>query len=302
MKMQFRILFVVLLCSLFTKASGCAFGIKLGHDSTRIASIQSGKGRLEIVSSEEGKRYMPSLIGFRKGLPAFNTDAVSLLSRPGSLVFNSIPETFSPDMFLANSVSTNGSVLKLDDESILRNCDLSTIFFSFLRETVSKHTEKDARDCVITIPVHTSTSTRHAILQSAEASGLRVLSLMEEDAAAALNYASQANVESEQTYFLIDSGLTSTTFSIFTITPNVKADNVEATQVKMVSAKRFEKISGQAVNALILSDVLKSNKIENVEILSAKDQMLLSSEVEKLKKILTTYPTASFTVLLLFLD
>src|ERR1700722_19530995 len=79
--------FLAFSCCWSVAKSASTFGIKFGHASTRMGAILGDKSNIEVVLNGEGKRFVPTVLALRNDLPVFNSDALSLVTRKGSLVF-----------------------------------------------------------------------------------------------------------------------------------------------------------------------------------------------------------------------
>ena len=81
-----------------------------------------------------------------------------------------------------------GLAFKLDEESTFTAEELAAMMFTYARDTTKDFGGQAVRDCVITVPSFATTHERRALTTAAEIAGLKVLALIEENTAAALQY------------------------------------------------------------------------------------------------------------------
>ena len=269
--------------------SASTFGIKFGYDSTRIGAILSGRSNIEIVLNGEGKRYVPTILALRNDLPVFNSDALSLATRRGSLVFEASPAILSNNL-IHSRVETSESTDFKNDETL-------ALYFSYIRDLIRTFAGKEnAKDCVLSVPPYLNYHERQNLIKVAELSGLKVLSLIDDISSAALQYTSNHEGDVEQNLLFVDSGLNATTLAMVKVIPKAANQDKTSTQVKIGNITSDFDVSGRMVNEIIYKEVLASMEIKDPNQVTPVLQKKILMEIEKLKRTLSSYPSASFTV------
>lgn len=166
---------------------------------------------LQVVTNIHSKRKTPLSIGFYKGERLFSTDAESIGTRKPQFVIQS-PHTllgksfddpaiaaYIEDNFLPYEVekSSNGGVsfkLSASEESFPEGRsftaeELTAMFLSYAKHFSSLFAGgAEIIDTVLTVPAHFTQQNRLALLDAASLAGLRVLSLVDENTAAGVQY------------------------------------------------------------------------------------------------------------------
>ena len=280
---------LVFSCYWCVAESASTFGIKFGHGSTRIGAILGGKSTIEVVLNGEGKRFVPSVLAMRNDLPVFNSDALSLITRKGSLVFDASPAVLN-ERLIHSQVEASGSTDFKNDEAL-------ALYFSYIREIAKTHAGKEnAKDCVLSVPTYLDYHQRQNLIRVAELSGLRVLSLVDDISSAALQYASSHGGDVEQDLLFVDSGLHATTLAMVKVIPKAASQGGIATQLKISNAIWDFDISGRRINEIIYAEVLASMQINDPGQVNLILRKKIMAEVERLKRTLSNYPSASFTI------
>ena len=157
-----------------------------------------------LVSNFQSKRKTPTVISFYRGERQFGADALALLSRKPELTISKLSrlvgrspdhplvrqlaaEQFFPhDVFASNA--TGHSQLRIGNE-VFAPEELMAMILQHAKEMAASHTGgKLIKDCVLTVPSGFTQHERRALIASASIAHLNVLSLIEENTAAALHF------------------------------------------------------------------------------------------------------------------
>ena len=186
--------------------NGSLLGIDLGHQFFKVALVKPGTP-FEIVTNVHTKRKTESLVGFDNGERLFGGDARTLAGRRPHLVFDGIRRLLGRGIdhpavatlekryvgfgvesdekrntirmsYTANGNKTSFSVEEVAAMTLIHGRANAEAFAS----------EKDIKDVVLTVPSFYTQAERQAYLDAAEVAGFKVLSLIEENTAAALQY------------------------------------------------------------------------------------------------------------------
>ncbi|CAM9469770.1 unnamed protein product [Ascophyllum nodosum] len=234
--------FTGLLLSFAPSASGNVIGIDLGVDFMKVALVARGKS-LEIVTNMASKRKTEVAVNFDRGERNFGSDAYALLSRKPKQTFTKITTLLGRDLEhpyvapilsrLPNDVDfradEGGVVLTLTDNGL--ETDYSAVeLVAMVLSSAQEMTEMfgySVKDTVITVPEFATAHERRALLDAAGLAGLTVLSVMDENTAAALQHAISQTYEEDTNFMFYNMGANSVQVSIFTFGPKkVKDRNV----------------------------------------------------------------------------
>ncbi|KAJ3154180.1 Hypoxia up-regulated protein 1 [Geranomyces michiganensis] len=217
-------LFALILAGAPQPAAASVIGIDFGTDWSKTALVRSG-APLDIVLNTESKRKTPSVVLVKEGDRRYGSDAVALSTR------------FPQD----NYPALKNLLGKLYDDPVaaayrdtfanrmVRDPARGTVSFTFNETTTFSVEElvamqlaaakKQAEDAgqefvsgaVLTVPPYWGQFERRALLDAADLANLRVLSLVSDETAVALNYASGRTFGAKPEYHIFyDMGAGST--------------------------------------------------------------------------------------------
>jgi len=196
-------------------------GIDFASDSIKVAIVQPGTP-LEIVSNFQSKRKTPTCVTFYRGERMFGADSYALMSRKPELTYSRIfrmmgrtPEhplmkefkdQYFPYTIYAND-TTSATSLKME-ETHYHPEELMAMILQHVKDMTQAFGGKVIKDCVITVPSSFTQHEREAVFTAADIADLKVLTLIEENTAAALHYGLDRTFEtpSNVVYFNMGSG------------------------------------------------------------------------------------------------
>ena len=200
MLLVYVLLSVVIL--LVHTVSGNVIGLDFGSDSMKVAIVQPGTP-LEIVSNFQSKRKTPTMISFYKGERLLGSDANAIMGRKpdltlakvnrmlGRAVSHPLVDEITKKQYFPYSIYTNetsnATCLKVDDTYYSPE-ELIAMMMQHAKDMTTNFGGHIIKDCVITVPSSFTQHERTALYTAAEIADLRVLSLVEENTAAALHY------------------------------------------------------------------------------------------------------------------
>jgi len=218
------------LALLASGASGSVIGIDLGSEWMKVALVQL-KVPLEIVTNTISKRKTEVAIAFDRGERMFGSDAVGALTRKPLDAFGHFRAMLGRtlDHPAVQAVQAHQFATKpyLNDtrQALSYHYPSGNAITSFTAEeltamvlTYARDITKDfgghaVRDCVLTVPCFATMHERRALIAAAEVAGLKVLSLIEDNTAAALHYGKD-NVFENTTVLYYNMGSSSTQVSV----------------------------------------------------------------------------------------
>ncbi|OUM58710.1 hypothetical protein PIROE2DRAFT_52367 [Piromyces sp. E2] len=197
--------------------------IDYGAQWFKVALVKPGVP-LDLVLNRESKRKTPSNICIRDGVRLYGNEANNLATRFPKFTFPSLKnllghkfedeecevyrKTFYNDMIKDEERGT--VAFKYKDETYTVE-ELVSYQLAQAKEMADHMAGENVRDAVITVPRFFNHFERKAIIDAAELAGIRVISLLNEDTASALNFAmTRVFEEAPQHHIFFDMGAGST--------------------------------------------------------------------------------------------
>src|SRR5947209_17088051 len=164
-------------------------GIDFGTSNSVVANFQFGHA--EVVPNREGQKWTPSVVTLR---------------RDGSLAFGQeAKENFDDQRSIRSIKRILGTPERVPlVGQNLRTEQIAVMLFSLLKRDAEQTLNEPITKAVVTIPANSKGLARHATKLCAGASGLQVLTLINEPTAAAITYG--LNAQDDQTVLVYDFG------------------------------------------------------------------------------------------------
>ncbi|KAG0005128.1 hypothetical protein BGZ79_006702 [Entomortierella chlamydospora] len=215
------------LCLDTTPVDAAVMSIDYGTDWFKVALVKPGIP-LDIVLNAESKRKTQSAITIRGDDRAFGSDALSLATRFPQDAFVGLKRVLGRyydddhsaqfrDTFTNNMLKdpVRGTVeFETSAGAKYSVEELVAMQLALAKKQAEETAGEAVKDVVITIPPYFSQFERRALLDAAELAGLRVLSLINDESAVALNYALAWTFPEEQCHIFYDMGAGSTAASL----------------------------------------------------------------------------------------
>lgn len=188
---------------------GQILGIDLGSEFMKVALVRPGQP-FQVITNIHSKRKTPMRLGFYKGERLFGADAVGLSTRRPGLVFtaphmllgrnSSHPdvaeyvESYAPFELWTDDRGSVGLTLPAgpetsEDPTLYSAEELTGMLLKYARKFASIFADGAVvRDAVLTVPSYFTQNERLALLDAAELADLRVLALVDENTAAAVQF------------------------------------------------------------------------------------------------------------------
>ncbi|KAJ3238030.1 Hypoxia up-regulated protein 1 [Chytriomyces hyalinus] len=308
--MQILRLLLVGLPVLQSLVAASVIGIDFGSDWFKVSIVKAGVHQVDIVLNRESKRKTDAVVTIRDGIRYFGTDAVALTTR--------FPESTFP--FVKNLLGIQyNDPLAVEYRSIFSNNMVADPFRNTCAFSVSKdgqvytveeivamqlaHAKRQAEisggesvsGAVITVPAYLVHHERQAILDAAEIAGIRVLQLMNDGTAVALNYIMARSMKEKETqhhiFFDMGAGSTTATLAKFTAT-KVKKELVPEIEILAVGYDR--KLGGRTIDVKLQKHLAKifmkspaGSKSKEPIIGNARSMARLLKEANRVKQILS---------------
>lgn len=198
---NFWLLFTSLFSVLGTALSKAIIGVDLGSVFMKVALVQRN-APLEIVTNLHSKRKTEQMVLFDSGTRFYGSDASSLIARkpfftPTAMnvmlgrdedhpAVKVLTDRYNPILPSFNA-SRNGVCLTIKGDSYTPE-ELVAMTLEHAKDITAAFGQAGVRDCVLTVPSFYTQHERMALLDAAALAGLNVLSLIDENTAAALHF------------------------------------------------------------------------------------------------------------------
>ncbi|XP_061400706.1 hypoxia up-regulated protein 1 [Musca vetustissima] len=228
----------VIACLLFVAAThlrgaqaAAVMSVDLGSEWMKVGIVSPGVP-MEIALNRESKRKTPVTLSFRNGVRSFGEDAVTdgikepasaysyLLDLLGKQIDNPIVDLYRKRFPYYNIIADperNTVIFKKSDTEEFSVEELIAQILVKAKEFAQEATNQPITECVITVPGYFGQAEREALLTSAQLANLKVLQLINDYTAVALNYGvfhpSGIN-ETAQYYVFYDMGASHTSSAV----------------------------------------------------------------------------------------
>lgn len=205
--------------------------VDLGYEFLKIAIVKPGVP-MEIALNKEGRRKTANIVGFKDGERQFGDAALSgalkkpatsyrffndLLAKPSAhLLVEEFRRKF-PHLALGSNNERGTVTFKKSDNEEYSPEELLAMILSKAQETAAAFSEQPINGAVVTVPTFFSQAERRAVEVACDLAGIKLLQLMTDSAAVALNYGVFRRKEfnsTAQNFLFFDMGARSTVASI----------------------------------------------------------------------------------------
>jgi len=203
-------------------------GVDLGSNEVKVATIKNAE--FSIVLNEASKRKSVNALGFDGDERLFGEGASAMRGRlpknvildahhllaikPGNPITKNYG-TISRPVPVEAASSGGGVVLTAGDKKLAPEevVGMSLHYMAAMTKAYGKHTEVGS--CVVAVPPHFTKQARAALVQAAQIAGLRVVKVINDNTAVALQYARDRSTDAkDETVLFIDVGAAFTSASI----------------------------------------------------------------------------------------
>ncbi|KAK2147196.1 hypothetical protein LSH36_564g01052 [Paralvinella palmiformis] len=226
------ILLLTAVAAVLTSAAGLAvMSVDFGSEFMKIAIVKPGVP-MEIALNKESRRKTPVVVSIKDGErlfsdPAMNValkypryafkDLIDLLGKKASNPIISEYKKRYPFYDIEADPDTGLVAFKLEDGMLYSAEELVAMILESAKVIASDFAEQPITEAVITVPVYFNQAERRAIMRAGELAGLKVLQLINDNTAVALNYGVFRRKEFNNTaanYIFFDMGSSKTTVTL----------------------------------------------------------------------------------------
>lgn len=198
--------------------AAAVMSVDLGTEWMKVGVVSPGVP-MEIALNKESKRKTPALLAFRDGLRTFGEDGVTvgirepaaaygyLLDLLGKTIENPIVDLYRkrfPYYEIIEDPKRNTVIFRKSDSEQFSVEELIAQILVKAKEFAQESTLQHITECVLTVPGYFGQAEREALLTAAELANLKVLQLINDYTAVALNYGvfHRAEINETAQYFV----------------------------------------------------------------------------------------------------
>lgn len=198
--------------------AAAVMSVDMGTEWMKVGVVSPGVP-MEIALNKESKRKTPTILSFRDGIRNFGEDAVTvgirdpaaaygyLLDLLGKSIDNPIVNLYRerfPYYELVADETRDTVIFKKNDKEQFSVEELIAQMLTKAKEFAQQSTEQIITECVLTVPSYFGQAERQALLSAAQLANLKVLQLINDYAAVALNYGvfHRAEINETAQYFV----------------------------------------------------------------------------------------------------
>lgn len=226
--------FIILLYILHNVNGLAVMSVDFGSEWMKIGIVSPGVP-MEIALNKESKRKTPAVVSYRDNARTFGEDAQTvgirfpknsyqyMLDLLGKGINHPIVKLYQqrfPYYELVEDTERGTILFKHDDETFYSPEELIAQLLVKAKEFAESSAQQKIKECVLTVPAFFNQVERKALLQAAKLADLKVLQLINNHMAVALNYgifrAKDFN-ETAQYVMFYDMGASSTTAAIVSL-------------------------------------------------------------------------------------
>ncbi|XP_063292387.1 hypoxia up-regulated protein 1 isoform X2 [Pelobates fuscus] len=197
-------IFGLFLITLLPSQTGsvAVMSVDMGSEWMKVAIVKPGVP-MEIVLNKESRRKTPVTIALKENERLFGDNAQGIAVKNPKVTFryfqdllgkragNPQVEAFKtrfPEYNLVDDERRGTVLFKLSDDLMYSPEELLGMMLNYSRSLSEEFAEQPVKDLVITVPVFFNQAERRAVLRAAQLAGLKVLQLINDNTAVALNY------------------------------------------------------------------------------------------------------------------
>ncbi|BGP11187.1 lumenal Hsp70 protein [Rhodotorula toruloides] len=205
----------LLVASFVPSASAASLlAIDYGTDSFKASVVKPGIP-FDVLLTKEGKRKAPSIVTFRGEERLVGGDAQSLATRFPQDTLSSVKlllahppshvqSQLHSSLFSIPQTTTSRHSPALQTSKLSVPVEEALAYqFVYAKEMAEEQAKEPVREAVVTVPGWFAEAERKAVIDAAEIAGLRVVGLVNDGSAVAVNYAMSRTFPPEPSYHLI---------------------------------------------------------------------------------------------------
>jgi len=303
----------ILLLLLIKCTIGAVLGIDFGSEYIKVAIVAPG-APFKIVLDEMSKRKIPSVVAFDSDIRQYGNGATSLHTKRPHDTYRYISRLLgksieSPEVvelldlhalpYQLEEHPRRKSIRIKRGDGYLEVEEVMAMMLSYVKKIAeAENNDRPVVDAVVTVPVSWSQQERKAFMDSAKLAGLNILSLLNENTAAALSYGIEReyNVTKAHNYILFNMGSSSTKVSVLKYSAYQGKRGRTVGQVEILGVAWDEFLGGNRFDGVIVENLIEAVKahkgIKKEGLTNIRDQprvmARLKKAARKAKEVLNT--------------
>ncbi|KAJ7585017.1 Hsp70 protein-domain-containing protein [Mycena floridula] len=207
-----------LLSLLPTNTLASVLAIDYGSDWIKASLMKPGIP-FDVLLNKDSKRKIQASVGWKKGDRLFSTDAFNLASRFPADTFSSLKliqgSPFDSELLNYYTSISSAQVVetprrtiavKQSDGTEWSTEELIAMQFAYVKGLAESLAGEKVQDVIVTVPPYYSSFERDAVADAIEIAGLRVLALINDGTAVAVNYAMTRTFPTTEYHIIYDAG------------------------------------------------------------------------------------------------
>ncbi|XP_042330358.1 hypoxia up-regulated protein 1 isoform X2 [Sceloporus undulatus] len=194
--------FLFLACLPSRSDSLAVMSVDLGSESMKVAIVKPGVP-MEIVLNKESRRKTPVVVTLKENERLFGDSAVGMAIKNPKVAFRYFQDLLGkhidnpqvalyqsrfPEHELVKDARRETVTFKLSDKMQYSPEEILGMVLNYSRALAEEFAEQPIKDSVITVPAYFNQAERRAVLHAANMADLKVLQLINDNTAVALNY------------------------------------------------------------------------------------------------------------------
>ena len=155
-------------------------GLDFGSHQSSIALWFEEKDVVEVIADDLGSRTIPSFVGFRSGEVIVGQAAMNQFHKNASNTFGDVRSV------ILNAEADKVFVPVLEKEITAQ--ELVSHYFRNIHNQIKQQVGKVVRDCVISLPTQLDETLKQRLIESAQAGGIRIKSIITDPTSTLLAY------------------------------------------------------------------------------------------------------------------
>ncbi|KAF8749292.1 heat shock protein 70 family [Rhizoctonia solani] len=302
---------LVALLALCSPALASILAVDYGSDTMKVALMKPGVP-FDVVLDRDSKRKIASVVGWKGEDRLFGQDGRNLATRFPSDTFSGL-KPVQGVLFDSGTTSYYTSAAQIAFGHTSRNTfaakrpngdeysveELVAMQLDYVRELASSVAGENVRDILVTVPGYFTQFQRQAVIDATEIAGMKLITLVNDGTAIAVNYAMTRQFPTREVHMIYDSGAAATRATLVsfhtTTTPAIKksAKPENITQITVLGSGFDTLASGteltRRIQTLLESKIPSNLKSELIDRSYAK----LTREAERIKAILSVNTEAN---------
>ncbi|KAB5591682.1 Hsp70 family protein [Ceratobasidium theobromae] len=296
---------LVALLALCSPALASILAVDYGTDTMKVALMKPGVP-FDVVLDRDSKRKIASVIGWKGEDRLFGQDGRNLATRFPGDTFSGL-KSVQGVLFDSGTTSYYTSAAQIAFGQTKRGTfagkrpngdeysveELVAMQLDYVRDLASSLAGENVKDAVVTVPAYFNQFQRQAVIDATEVAGLKLLTLVNDGTAIAVNYAMTRQFPTREVHMIYDSGAGATratlvAFHTTTLAPakkSAKSENV--TQITVLGSGFDTLASGTEITrrlqTMLEAKIPSQLKSELIDRSYAK----LVREAERIKAILS---------------